>query len=172
MLGRDIPAAFSGKAFASITLGATATAIPLSTVSPTLGARLTALGNVFQEFHFNDVEVRIHPAATAVGVRSDVMVGYSKIIPLASPASFADLYELTASRFVGLADTVPMSLSLGKEVLHHGARVWYTCNAAVGSESEDRQQGLLYVFGPTGTIVNLEIGYSVTFRGATTPAAD
>lgn len=175
--GRDIPVTFTGKTFLDLTTSATPltpTSIQLSVAPSSLGSRLSNLGNVYQEFHFNRIEIKIHPPATAAGVRTSAVVAYSKIIGiLAGAISFASMYEFTASRFISATDTVPMLLNMGPDVLRSGARVWYICNTVLGTETEDQAQGVIFVNSDVASsVVRLEVGYSITFRGATNPETE
>jgi len=173
--GRDFPVTFTGKFLINFTTSAVAftpAQFSLDVAGSALGSRLQTLGSCYEEFRFNQVDLRLHPVGTAVAGLS-YAVGYTKVIPTTPPVTYAAVYELTSSRFMDLRTTVPINLTLGKDVLHGGARTWYICNAASGSEAEDSIQGALFVLSSTASVnVIIEFAYSVTFRGATTPSVD
>ncbi len=148
------------------------TQVPLQILGTTLGQRLQTLGDVFSEFRFRRITTRLHPASTAAGIRGDYVVSYSKDINAVPPVTLADAYQLTSSRLSASSDTVPIPLQLPMAVLRNGPRVWYTCNNAAGSEVQDFRQGTLYVLSTTALVVQIEIGYEIQFRGATTPSVD
>lgn len=166
----------TGKALYQPVIAAAANGlvIPLTVTSATLGSRLQALGNVYDEFRFTRIMIKLNPGFNAAGTaRVSYAVAYSKDNTAAFPTSLSTVYELTASRYIDQADTVPMTLVLGQDVLRQGLRVWYATNS-VGVAAADYQQGqlLLYVQGITGLTANIEIGYEIQFRGATNPTED
>jgi len=169
--GVDTTQRVPGKVLLSIT--ATSTVIPLALDS--LGARLTALGNVFQEHRFLWLKVVLHPGyTTAAGAtRAPYVVGYYKVPPATPPTTMANLYSAAASRLSDIGDTVPVSLALGSGVLLHTTRPWFINSVPPGSESLDNTQGVIYCLSSAATfVVNLEVSYLCELRGATLPATD
>jgi hypothetical protein len=142
-------------------------------IATLLGDRVAAFSDVFQEFRFNRLSVKLHPGVATGGVRSDIIAVYSKLIPGGSvPATLpmTDLYELDASRILSAQITVPQMLSLGPDLLKSGLRIWYSCQDT-GLELPDYCNGtLIFSADLTDTTFLVEIGYSVSFRGDTAPA--
>lgn len=149
---------------------------PLATANDTalvslLGDRVQAFSNVFQEFRFNRVVLKIHPATQTGGVRADQLVAYSKVLLSVSSVPLVDLYELDCSRFLSFEITVPQTLAIGPSVLRSGLRQWYSCQGGTAIDLVDLCNGALY-FSADGTDVTftVEMSYSISFRGDTSPS--
>jgi len=170
--GTDRVERVPGKVLIPINVTAFPFTLPLAVDS--LGSRLVALGNVFQEHRFTSIRVVLHPAFTTVaGTRTSYAVGYFKVLPLTPPTTIANLYSGAVSRYHDTGDTVPIVLNLNRQTLLNTVRPWFTNNAATGTETLDSSQGVLFVVGSgTTLVVNLEISYMCEFRGATLPAVD
>lgn len=174
--GVDRTETIPGKILIPVTIaaGGVPVAIPLAVDS--MGARLTALGNVFQEHRFTKLTVVLHPAFTAAagGTRASYAVAYFKVPPLTPPVTVPNAYSGAVSRYHDVGDTIPVRLSLSRSVLMNNVRPWFINNSAVGSETLDSIQGVLYIVPllATGLSVNLEFAYNCQMRGPTLPAVD
>jgi len=170
--GIDRVESVPGKFLLSVTVTASAPAFALPISVNSMGARLTALGLVFQEARFTSIRVMLHPGfTTGATTRTSYAVGYFKVIPTTPPATLSNLYSGAVSRYLDTGDTVPIRLNLGRSVLLGGIRPWYTTNSA----SPDNTQGILYFLPSSsvnGLVVNVEVSYVCQFRGATLPAVD
>jgi len=176
MSGSDRTMIVTGKTLYTATIAAAANglSIPLTSATTALGPRLKALGDVYEEFRFRKIVIKLNPGENAAGTaRASYAVAYEKDPTATFPTTLQTVYESTASRYSDLADTVPQTLALTRSVLSNGLRTWYSCNST-GVTAADYQQGLLlfYVQGVAGLSANLEIGYEVEFRGATNPTED
>lgn len=173
--GADRTETIPGKILIPVTIaaGGVPVAIPLAVDS--MGARLTALGNVFQEHRFTKLTVVLHPGFTAAaGTRASYAVAYFKVPPLTPPVTVPNAYSGAVSRYHDVGDTIPVRLSLTRGVLMNNVRPWFINNSAAGSETLDSIQGVLYIVPllATGLSVNLEFAYSCQMRGPTLPAVD
>jgi len=175
--GTDRTEIVPGKLIVPIafTTPTTSFAIPLALDS--MGPRLVALGNVFQEHRFVSVKVVLHPGFTSGGAnRSSYCVAYYKVIPSSPPVTVPNAYSGAVSRYHDVGDTIPVSMTLSKRVLLYGVRPWYINGVPAGSELLDSNQGVLYIVNGSNSVnglqVNLEISYVVELRGPTLPAVD
>jgi hypothetical protein len=170
--GSDRITRFTGKCLLQPSLAsATPVQIAITASSTALGARLKALGDVFEEFRFRRIVVKMHPSGTAA---SSYVMTYFKTIPSTiTGATITTDYEGTASRLSAGTETVPQTLLLNKSVLLGGLRTWYDTDTT-SSDVEDSVQGVFVLTTNQATAFTLiiEIGYDVEFRGATTPTID
>jgi len=175
--GSDRTENVPGKFLLSVALpsGTASLAVPLSLDS--LGPRLVALGNVFQEHRFVKLRIVLHPGFnTGATTRTSYVVSYYKVIPVTPPVTVANAYSGAVSRYHDVGDTLPITMSLNRSVLMNTVRPWFINGAPSGSELLDSQQGVLFVVNggnvTNGLSVNLEISYLVQLRGPTLPAVD
>lgn len=172
--GTDRTEVVPGKVLitATTTVAVTSFAIPLNLDS--LGARLTTLGNVFQEHRITSMQIVLHPGFSGAN-RASYAVGYFKVPPLTPPTTIANVYSGAVSRYSDIGDTIPIRLRLSRRVLMNTVRPWFTNNSATGSESLDSTQGVIYVVPavPASVLtVQLEVAYVCELRGPTLPAVD
>jgi len=175
--GTDRTEIVPGKLIVPVTLTTPTTSFAIPLALDSMGPRLVALGNVFQEHRFVSVKVVLHPGFTNGGVnRSSYCVAYYKVIPSSPPVTVPNAYSGAVSRYHDVGDTIPISMTLSKRVLLHGVRPWYINGVPAGSELLDSNQGVLYIVNGGSSVnglqVNLEISYVVELRGPTLPAVD
>jgi len=167
--GTDKTITLSGKYLINQTLGTTVADLGLNPKN--FGTRLSTYTGLFQEFRFRRITIKMHPATTSGGARSDYVVSYSKALTTTAPASLVDAYQLPCSRLSAQTDTVPQTFKIDMATLRNGPRVWYNCDSPSGTESQDQVQGFLNFIGTlAASSAELEIGYEIQFRGQTTPA--
>jgi hypothetical protein len=173
--GFDKTVHFPGKTLlpVSLTAGLTTSTFNLQVnTSSTLGNRLTSVGESFEEFKFTQMVLKLHPATDSAGAPVPYMVCYSKTIPTNPPSSFEQGYQFPVSRLISGSETVAQTMTIPPSVLLNNIRPWYVTNAI--GEVQDFAQGALFVINPSvatdATFSPLiELGYMVSFRGATDP---
>lgn len=157
------------------TLSATAPLV-LPVTTATLGPRLPFFGVIFQEHRFTDLKLVLHPGTTTGSTRVGYAVGYYKVLPVAAPVNIANLYSASVSRYLDAADTVPVRMSVPRNLLMNGLRPWYINNNPTGSEALDADQGVIVVLPNAAAVgglnATIEVSYICEFRGATVPAVD
>jgi len=168
MSGRDKPVTVTGKALLLVDLPVadSVVAFPLavandSALASLLGERVRAFSNVFEEFRFNRVTLKITPPSGG-----QVVIAYSKVLLSVSTITISNLYELDCSRLAYPTYTVPTNLTISGSSLRSGLRQWYSCQAGAGIDLVDLVNGSLYFAGDQNTTECIvEMGYSITFRG-------
>ncbi len=167
--GVDRTVRVPGKTILSLTLTAnTPFVVGLQVATTGLGNRLPTLGNAFEEFRFTEMVLKLHPSSTS----TSYICGYFKDTPgNLSVTALADIYQTTASRLMGINETVPQTMILGRDVLLNGLRKWYDTDTSSGNP-EDYSQGILVFISTAAPVFLVEIGYMIEFRGTTNPTTD
>jgi hypothetical protein len=152
------------------TVSTTQVTLPLTIDSGVFGPRLQSIGSCFQEFRFKRILVKLHPASSSMSVRQNYVVAYSKALAFTAPTTMADAYQLANSRLSSLNDTIPQTLMLNSQILRQGTRVWYDCAGSTsGVSANDATQGNLFVIGDGSCLPQIEVSYTIQFRGACPP---
>jgi hypothetical protein len=96
-----------------ITQALTTTAASIS-LTPRLfgGSRLATFADLYQEFRFRRISIKMHPATTSAGVKSDYVISYAKTLTTAAPSTLLDAYQLPSSRLSAQTDTIPQNYKI------------------------------------------------------------
>ncbi len=127
---------------------------------PNMFQRLSAIGDVYEEFRFTAMQIRPIYATQAVEVLS-----YQPNIQFtANPASSVETAESGKSIvYSSTAPNVLPTLGLSRSELNQGPFKWYRYPLA-GSASEVEKQGILWYWGGGTTVAYFQVDYEIEFR--------
>jgi hypothetical protein len=132
------------------------TQIALNPTVSNFGAHLNELGLLYQEYHFNSLELELFPNGLASSALS-----YAPVPINSSVSTLAQMTQMQNYIYGNQYLTRPWSLRLTKGDLDKGLFRWYQTNSAFTNSA---YQGQIYVYQGTSDSCQVRLSYNITFR--------
>jgi len=162
----------TGKFLLPFSIGTANVNSPLPVSIATLGSRLSTFSSLYQQFRFTKMKLVLHPGNIANVNTSYVLCYFKDVDVNTAPANFANAYQAPVSRYHDADETVPCSMTLNRSMLLHNTRPWFN-TIGTSTITSDFTQGVFFLVlnsaPATAFSANIELVYSVQFRGATNP---
>jgi len=131
--------------------------IPLNPQSGYFGTRINYLGLVYESFRFVQLEAKIMPTTTDIGMSYD-----SRVDSTATSATFANMSQSTAFSFIGAKFVTPQGFTLNRATLSGQQPLrWYAARTAVDLSEAD--QGELTFVSPEAVTFYLRLRWMIEF---------
>jgi hypothetical protein len=148
-----------------ITFSATSTPAPIIAMNPiSLGGRAATLNTLFSQFRFKYIRIKYLSVASGVFVNSVIsLLDDASIAEGDAPTTMAAMLEQRCSSSQLAGTTIPTFLDWSPT----DQKKWfYTFGGSSGSDLRLTVPAILYGATSAAGSINLEIDYSVTFKGA------
>lgn len=148
-----------------ITFSATSTPAPIIAMNPiSLGGRAATLNTLFSQFRFKYIRIKYLSVASGVFVNSVIsLLDDASIAEGDAPTTMAAMLEQRCSSSQLAGTTIPTFLDWSPT----DQKKWfYTFGGSSGSDLRLTVPAILYGATSASGSINLEIDYSVTFKGA------
>jgi hypothetical protein len=124
----------------------------VSGASSFFGPCLVNFANLYQEFRFLEIRVKMYPFAElpASGGNSHtaVAIGHNPMVAATAPSSLAKVMELSESAAQASACTLPVEFKLGRKQLLAGAQVkWFHCDTTPDPDTATQGEIHYYTSG-------------------------